>query len=84
MCLYPHRAGFATLQVFMARWWRVFIATLNVSRQQIPHNDIPIITAGGQEGRWTLGYTQDVLLVTILLRTSGNINTLLYNERLRA
>lgn len=44
-------------------------ATLDVSGDQVPHNDLPVIAAGGQKGGGTLGYTQDVLYVAPPLET---------------
>ena len=36
------------------RWPRAGKVTLDVSRDQVPHKDLPVVAAGGQEGRETL------------------------------
>lgn len=43
-------------------------ATLDTSRNHVPHYNLSIIAAGGEERRGTLRHTKDVLLMAIFLR----------------
>lgn len=79
-----HSRSEITVGVSLLSWRGADEAALHPPRNHVPHDDLAITAAGGQEGRGAVSRAQDFLPVALLLRQDRLKSSLLKNWQISA